>query len=338
MLQDYQVLYLDNDIPINRSFYCNNGDIKSRGLEVHVLDNSQAKDCTGLTLRMIVKVPSGEMFEATVANGLVTVLNATSGIFQILFPDNMGRGRLIAEIQLSNTVPEVIVSRKFSILGDGSLTSDGVISLTPQGGLLWNVLTNEVQRQADFDAIFADIEPAAAAKYEELEAQYATDLTIVKSQLAETQTQFQQVIANATVDSEVINARGGKVNLDTRLNDDKTEILGQLAEKANKAQEAWITPTLLNGYTAGSFGTPQYMIDNFGFVHFRGSLTGGTPGQKAFDIIAGYRPSNTKIWASTAGYNNFNTGFIATNGSFTPNRFGTTGDTGLDQICYKVGA
>lgn len=111
-----------------------------------------------------------------------------------------------------------------------------------------------------------------------------------------------------------------------------------LEEKANKEQEAWITPTLLNGYTAGSFGTPQYMIDNFGFVHFRGSLTGGTPGQKAFDIIEGYRPPTTKIWVSTAGYNNFNTGFISTNGSFATNRVGVTGETGLDQICYKVGA
>lgn len=148
MLKEYQVLYLDNDIPINRSFYCNNGDIKSRGLEVHVLDNSQAKDCTGLTLKMIIKVPSGEMFEATVANGLVTVLNVTGGIYQILFPNNMGKGRLIAEIQLSNTVPEIIVSRKFSILGDGSLTSDGSINPLPGAGLLYPIIQAEPERVA----------------------------------------------------------------------------------------------------------------------------------------------------------------------------------------------
>lgn len=108
--------------------------------------------------------------------------------------------------------------------------------------------------------------------------------------------------------------------------------------KANKQQEAWITPTLLNGYTAGVFGVPQYMKDQFGFVHFRGSLNGGVPGQKAFDIIEGYRPPSAKIWVSNAGYDNFNTGFITTNGSFAPNRTGATGDTGLDQITYKVGA
>jgi len=148
MLQEYQLLYLDNDIPINKSFYCNNGDIKARGLEVHVLDNSVAKDCTGLELRMIVKVPSGEMFEATVANGLVTVLNVTGGIYQVLFPNNMGKGRLTAEIQLSNTVPEVIVSRKFSILGDGSLTSDGNISVLPGAGMLAPIIVAEPERVA----------------------------------------------------------------------------------------------------------------------------------------------------------------------------------------------
>lgn len=189
MLQEYQVLYLDNDIPINRSFYCNNGDIKSRGLEVHVLDNSQAKDCTGLTIKMIVKVPSGEMFEATVANGLVTVLNAATGIYQILFPNNMGRGRLIAEIQLSNAVPEVIVSRKFSIAGDGSLTSDGSISALPAGGLLWNVLTNETQRQVDFVGVLGSLDAEVATKYAELEQTYAPELNLVKSQLATKATQ-----------------------------------------------------------------------------------------------------------------------------------------------------
>jgi len=146
MLQDYQVLYLDNDIPINRSFYCNNGDIRTRGLEVHVLDNSMAKDCTGLSMKTIIRVPSGEMFEATVANGLVTVLNAATGIYQVLFPNNMGKGRLIAEIQLSNTVPEVIVSRKFSILGDGSLTSDGQINALPGAGLLYPIIAAEPAR------------------------------------------------------------------------------------------------------------------------------------------------------------------------------------------------
>lgn len=166
MLQDYQVFYLDNNIPMHKSFYCNNGDLNTRGLEVHVLENAQAKNCTGLTLKLIIRVPSGEYFLAT-----ATPLTIASGIYQVLFPNNMGKGRFIAELQLSEAGGNVLVSRKFSIVGDGSLTSDGSIKETPEGGLLWTALQN--------------VDAAVAAKYAGLEAEYAEDLTEVKTSLAQ---------------------------------------------------------------------------------------------------------------------------------------------------------
>jgi len=237
MLQDYQVLYLDNDIPINRSFYCNNGDIGTRGLEVHVLDNSQAKDCTGLSMKMIVKVPSGEMFEATVANGLVTVLNAATGIYQILFPNNMGKGRLIAEIQLSNTVPEIIVSRKFRILGDGSLTSDGNISVLPGAGILYPIIAAEPARVA---AEIVRVANNAQAQEDEAariaaEAARAGFYGGFSSQLAAIDTAFEEAAANLTIDSEVIVARDGAGSLGLNIQGIKTE----LAENAKHARKVF---------------------------------------------------------------------------------------------------
>jgi hypothetical protein len=109
-------------------------------------------------------------------------------------------------------------------------------------------------------------------------------------------------------------------------------------EKANKTQEAWITPTLLNGWIAGAFGTPQYMLDELGFVHLRGSIKNGVVGQAAFTLPTGYRPSSIKAWISTSGYEAFNTGFITTSGSFAANKLNTNGDTALDNISFKVGA
>ena len=109
-------------------------------------------------------------------------------------------------------------------------------------------------------------------------------------------------------------------------------------EKANKAQEAWITPTLLNGWIAGAFGTPQYMLDELGFVHLRGSIKNGVVGQAAFTLPTGYRPSSIKAWISTSGYEAFNTGFITTSGLFAANKLNTNGDTVLDNISFKVGA
>lgn len=56
------------------------------------------------------------------------------------------------------------------------------------------------------------------------------------------------------------------------------------------AQQAWIAPTLINGWVAGA--GLGYCKDHLGVVHFRGSVdapSGGTT--TAFQLPAGYRPS-----------------------------------------------
>lgn len=65
--------------------------------------------------------------------------------------------------------------------------------------------------------------------------------------------------------------------------------------KANITQEAWITPTLINGFSSYSNNTMQYMKDSIGFVHIEGTLTGGTPGLPAFTLPIGYRPKGRII-------------------------------------------
>ena len=67
-------------------------------------------------------------------------------------------------------------------------------------------------------------------------------------------------------------------------------------EKANKKQEAWIIPTLLNGWTQVSGYAPvSYMKDDFGFVHLRGLLSGigAVNGSTAFTLPLGYRAPST---------------------------------------------
>jgi len=58
--------------------------------------------------------------------------------------------------------------------------------------------------------------------------------------------------------------------------------------------EAWITPTLLNGYTIISGYPVGYMKDTLGFVHMKGLLTGGTANQTIFTLPIGYRPLERK--------------------------------------------
>lgn len=62
-----------------------------------------------------------------------------------------------------------------------------------------------------------------------------------------------------------------------------------------ETQEAWITPTLTNGWVAygGVYGGARYMKDSLGFVHLQGFLKGGTTtaGTAMFTLPAGYRPA-----------------------------------------------
>ena len=64
--------------------------------------------------------------------------------------------------------------------------------------------------------------------------------------------------------------------------------------KANKVQEAWVEPTLINGWVAlDASRKPMYMKDNFGFVHLKGAVRGGSAATPFFTLPQGYRVLNT---------------------------------------------
>jgi len=71
----------------------------------------------------------------------------------------------------------------------------------------------------------------------------------------------------------------------------KVDTASLFDSKADKLQEDWITPTLINGWV-GTNGIPQYFRDQLGIIHFRGALS---PTNKtspvAFALPIGYRPS-----------------------------------------------
>jgi len=71
--------------------------------------------------------------------------------------------------------------------------------------------------------------------------------------------------------------------------------LTSLGLKANKSQENWIIPTLLNSWVnfeAGTEAAASYFKDDFGIVHFKGLIKSGTitAGTVLFVLPVGYRP------------------------------------------------
>ena len=106
-------------------------------------------------------------------------------------------------------------------------------------------------------------------------------------------------------------------------------------EKANKVQEAWITPTLLNGWVQHtSFENAAYMKDEFGFVHFQGMVKSGTIGQTIFSLPAGYRPDGSRFMTINSN-NSFGQLFVDKYGVVSP-QIGSNNWLSLDQIVFKA--
>lgn len=76
-------------------------------------------------------------------------------------------------------------------------------------------------------------------------------------------------------------------------------LLKRLELKADKAQGAWISPTLLNGWVQASsnYDSVTYMKDSMGFVHLRGMVQYGSSGN-IFTLPAGYRPDKFAFFST----------------------------------------
>ena len=73
----------------------------------------------------------------------------------------------------------------------------------------------------------------------------------------------------------------------------KTEVNTALDLKANKAQEAWITPTLLNSWVNNSGFTTRYKKDDMGVVWCELFINAGNTSSIIFNLPTGYRPSQS---------------------------------------------
>lgn len=93
----------------------------------------------------------------------------------------------------------------------------------------------------------------------------------------------------------------------------KAEADALLAQKADKGQEEWKIPTLINGWgtTAEPLNPPKYKKDSLGFVVMCGRVSDGEAHTVAFILPEGYRPSQNvsfmcAVTSSAASYGRVN--------------------------------
>ncbi|MBB5325207.1 hypothetical protein HNQ34_002307 [Anoxybacillus tepidamans] len=108
---------------------------------------------------------------------------------------------------------------------------------------------------------------------------------------------------------------------------------------AKKQQEAWIAPTLLNGWVnfANGYETSGYFKDELGIVHLKGTVKGGT-NNIIFYLPIGYRPLArlffpVRYWTGTQE----NIGIVQINPDGGVVRTLGTDEVAFDSISFRAG-
>ena len=136
-------------------------------------------------------------------------------------------------------------------------------------------------------------------------------------------------------------AESERENAEAQRKIDHENRSAELADKANKKQEDWITPTLTNGAITSSDFPVRYMKDEMGFVHFSGrvkveagvvSLTVPTPYR--FSIEQGVSKRYIVATSTSRITAEVHINYV---GTFYLNTFNNDAWVHLDGISYKVG-
>ena len=108
-----------------------------------------------------------------------------------------------------------------------------------------------------------------------------------------------------------------------------------LNAKADKVQEAWITPTLLNGFTSAIVPL-RYKNASLGFVHIQGQVENITNNKTVFVLPVGYRPDRRVLFSHVSDLTGVNYSLVDSAGTFN---YGIGGISWADfgEVIFYVG-
>lgn len=150
---------------------------------------------------------------------------------------------------------------------------------------------NETVRQSQFETAEQSRQMTFETNESERDETFNTNETTRQTQELERET---AETTRREAETQRASAESSRVSAEAQRKIDHENRSVELDGKANKKQEAWITPTLLNGwYAIRPSEPPQYMKDEFGFIHFRGAISKGESATSniAFQLPYGYRPN-----------------------------------------------
>ena len=273
-----------------------------RKMRVRVTNRGVVEDLIGYTLNLGWK---STIDETKFGLDAFTAVDITKGVFELAYTAGMltNTGTLKAALQIVPTVGEPIESNNF------------VITVVKSA-----IDAEAIQSETSFTALALALVDVNAwnAALQELGAHKAS--TSNPHGVTKTQVGLGSVDNTSDANKPVSTATQTALNL-----------------KANKVQEAWFTPTLINGWVAfgGAEDGPAYYKDNFGNVKLRGVVKSGTLSVSTFMLPIGYRPAKNKYFAVIS--NNV-PGFVLIDpyGGVIPLAGTSNVFVALDSISFKV--
>ena len=227
------------------------------------INDYDAPALVGSTAILLLYMRDGSFYQ--IANENLTL---TDNVYSYTLSENQGKHDGIAQAQLIVTIGTAeLATQKFEFEIVSGLDQAVAVEVMIQD---WSTLTAEARAFLD-------------------QAELDEDQRIANEE------------ARVLAESQRINDFSSKADK-TYVDEQDEEIRTQLADKANKVQEDWITPTLLNRWEHVPENPIQYCKDNFGYVHIRGrgiplnSLSGNV-----FTLPPGYRPTSSIVTPSVTG-------------------------------------
>lgn len=284
-----KTINLDVSKKLYEKLVAKQGDTKSRFLLFNLSSGGAAINLTSRSVRVYAVKPDGR----EVFNDLV-ISDPTQGTCILELTNQMLAIPGIVKMELMITEGlKKLTSFEFELEVIKSLNSETAIVSTNE----FTALINGLASLNEYDKYKKEIDSARGDFFSLLERLNNSDLNKVDKITGKGLSTNDYTNADQTEVKKIKNKADDSDSSRTTTAKDVTGAINELnSKKANKSVSA-LKPTLVNGWNNytnwdASFKEAIYYKDEFGIVHFEGTLVGGTNGYP-FIFPVNYKPSKT---------------------------------------------
>src|SRR5699024_3806303 len=170
------------------------GDVKSRGLDIHVLHNNTYADLTGATMKLFAEPRDGEIYVKDVA-----IIDASKGHFRVEYPSIILQPNIVYLILAIYKNDAIISTKKFKLkVGTGFITDSAI-----EGNDAYPLF----QRLIEAAELVENVDIASEEERKKNEETRQENEKERQNRIADIEDRFSKLTTEQQQDAEVIDAR-----------------------------------------------------------------------------------------------------------------------------------